>query len=430
MTKLMTIASPSRFIRKILPGINVSPSPELKLMLALAHLEMSGERQAETARLLSTRIDWTGFLNLCQWHGLFPLVARNLKNLSGMARENIPASVFDALQQSRRENALRMTGLCGELARLTRLIEQVGIRVLILKGTAAALRNFGDITLRKSCDIDLLVPPEDIVPAVAVLSKAGYDPVGDPDAFTPEQIKHIVRHQHHYAPLHHPGRRVSVELHWRISILMRDADFSFDTLWHEADRIHAGGHAFRGLSPEMAFLSMAMHGAVHGWVQLRWLCEIAAVLERKEPLDWSRIEKEAERLGMMDIILQTFILAGLFFGAPLPEWAGQGILRGGRALKLAKMAGVFMTTPPESARPFFFPEAGKNIGIFHFLYWSAKRYEATLRNGLAGRIAYVLAALRPVPECYQWVALPGYLHFFYYILRPVLWFRRRVIRGV
>jgi hypothetical protein len=409
-----------------LPGYNLSLGPEMKLMLVLARPRTGDEREKELKGLLGAAIDWSVFLRLCSWHGLFPLVHRNLTNLP-RAAATIPPEITAALARSFRDNAIRMTGLGGEIVRLTGLLAGAGVRALPLKGPVAALRIFGDVSLRKSSDIDLLVAPENLLRAVGILSGVGYETAGYPGVCTPEQLRRIVRHGHHFPPLCNAARRIYVELHWKVSSLLPDSVLDFDELWKDADIVDWRGHSLRFLAPEAAFLTMAVHGAHHGWAQLRWLGDIAALLAAREPLDGEKILGEARKLGVTDIVLQALILADLFFGVPLPTWVEGAVSRGKKARKLAQMAAAFITAPPETAKAALFDSS---FGISHPLYWAVKRYNMALCSTFPRKAANLLHSFAPSAETVEWAALPDSLFFLYYPLHLFFWFRRRVVRGL
>lgn len=416
----------SRPLPEPLPGYNLSLGPEMKLMLALARPQAGDEREKELERLLGAPIDWSVFLRLCSWHGLFPLVHRNLTNLP-RAAATIPPEITAALARSFRENAIRMTGLGGEIVRLTGLLAEAEVRALPLKGPVAALRIFGDVSLRKSSDIDLLVAPENLLRAVRILSGAGYETAGYPGVCTPEQLRRIVRHGHHFPPLCNAARGIYVELHWKVSSLLADSALDFDDLWKEADIVDWRGHSLRFLAPEAALLTMAVHGAHHGWAQLRWLGDIAALLAAREPLDGEKILGEAQKLGVTNIVLQALILADLFFGVPLPAWAEGAVSRRKKARKLAQMAAAFITAPPETAKAALFD---RSFGISHPLYWAVNRYNMALCPTLSRKAANLLRSFAPSTEIVESVALPGPLFSLYYPLHLFFWFRRRVVKGL
>lgn len=418
-----------RHIHELLSGFDPDMTPEMKLLLALSHFEMDETRRTEATDLLRESIDWSAFLKLCEWHGLYPLVYKALKNMLGGVGERVPAAITDTLQNKYRNNVLRMTGMSGELLRLTALLDEAGIRILPWKGLVASLQIFGDISVRTSCDIDLLVAPDDILPAVRIITGAGYKIAEYPEGLTHEQLRHIVRHIHHFPALYNPERGITVEVHWRISPLIAASALDFADMYQKSEILAWSGHSFRSLSRETAFLTMAVHGAKHMWCQLRWLCDVATLLDGTQPLDGEQIIAEAKRLDVLEIILQTVILSQLFFAIPAPAWAQEALDRNKKAAKLARMAAIFITAPPETAEAVLFKKPGRSLGVYHPLYWIAKRYDLTLCTTFSRKLLYFRYYTAPNPETFGSVSLPASLHFLYRPLRFFLWLRRRMIHG-
>jgi len=417
-------------ISRLLAGFKLALSPEKRLLLALSHLAMSETGRAEVLELIGKNINWPVFLRLCERHGLYPLVCRTLRNLDdAIPPGTIPATISSALQDNLRNNVICMTVITEELLCLIELLDEAHIRVLPWKGPVAALQIYGDILLRTSGDIDLLMAAEDIIPAVELLVTAGYKIIGYPGKLTHDQLLHIVRHHHHFPLLHNTSTGIHVELHWKITSMFTKSELDFNDLWQTSRVVTLGGYTFNGMSRETLFITMAVHGSRHCWGQLRWLCDVATLLENKEPLDGEWIIKEACRLRVLEIVQQTIILANLFFKTPLPEWAKLTLIHSKRAQLLVRQAIVLMTEPHNTAPGMFFLKPDQRTNIYHTSFWTKKRYDMALRNTFPRKMSYVQLLLAPNAETIKCVSLPDKLHFLYTPLRLILWIRRRIIRG-
>jgi hypothetical protein len=64
--------------------------------------------------------------------------------------------------------------MAAEAIRLQRLFDDVKIPVLFLKGASLEMLAYGNLGLRSAKDIDLLVTPEFLEPAIALLTRTGY----------------------------------------------------------------------------------------------------------------------------------------------------------------------------------------------------------------------------------------------------------------
>jgi hypothetical protein len=93
------------------------------------------------------------------------------------------------------------------IARLVRILSDGGIRALALKGPSLAVEAHGDLGMRETADIDLLVPVESLNAAVQSLCAQGYSP--------PTDVRRSNGLPDLHFELHHPTLP-PVDLHWRV----------------------------------------------------------------------------------------------------------------------------------------------------------------------------------------------------------------------
>ncbi len=77
------------------------------------------------------------------------------------------------------------------------------------------------------------------------------------------------------------------------------------------------GVTIRALRAEDLLLVLCVHAAKHLWMQLSWLCDIAA-LARTAKVDWNWVWDQSDGLGIHRIVEVTFSLAHRLLGTPLP----------------------------------------------------------------------------------------------------------------
>ena len=103
------------------------------------------------------------------YHGTIPLL---FWNLSRLAPDDVPKTTLNQLKASSNAIACWNLSLTGELLKLLNLFRERGIRALPLKGPALAAAAYGNLSLRQFCDLDILVPKEDMLKAKEVLMSA------------------------------------------------------------------------------------------------------------------------------------------------------------------------------------------------------------------------------------------------------------------
>jgi len=148
--------------------------------------------------------DWAALERLASDHGVAPLVMRAL-----------PAPFASHFQDQERQRTKWGLRLTAELLRLLDLFERNAILALPFKGPVLAEALYGDLALRESCDLDLLVHPNDLASAKKVMLAAGYTTDLPADAAqqaaylraryelhftTPDGVVHIEIHQAFLAP--------------------------------------------------------------------------------------------------------------------------------------------------------------------------------------------------------------------------------------
>mgnify|MGYP003893898373 CR=1 FL=1 len=354
--------------------------------------------------------DWRKFAELSIHHRVHPLILRRLRE--GW-RTDMPQSVLDRLEAQCRNNTMRMLHLTAETGRLAVLFRERNIRVLVLKGPALSLDLYGDLSIRPSGDVDLLVPIADIDEADRLLRSQGY--VKD------DYIRTVLddwrwRH-HHYAYLH-PETGAKIELHWRMHPWPA-REPAFDALWGRRRTMMLGGRPVDLPGLEDTFLYLASHGARHGWSRLRWLLDIDRIA--RQPIRWDQAAADARRLECGHICGQSLRLAAGLLGTPIPDGAGM-LADHPRAHELAEEALFYIGRVVNLHSPPLPPEVARYHSR-HLLNLMTSRQ----------RLLFRISWLHPYHADAEALPLPKTLHFLYFPLRPVLWAWRKarspVIRG-
>ena len=224
--------------------------------------------------------------------------------------------------------------------RLQALLRIEGVPALFVKGAALAQLAYGTQALKHCRDIDLLVAPTDAERAFGVLEREGYRPVVPKGPLTPAQRRLVFR-LHKDMELHHPERRLSVELHWRLidnPVLLRSVSAASPTQTARVLNVE-----LPTLADPLLFAYLATHGATHCWFRLKWLADLNAWLSGKSEAEVIGFYGCAEGLGVGACAGQALLLCRSLLGyrvpAPLePRLAGRK-LRGMVAAALDAMIG-------------------------------------------------------------------------------------------
>ena len=368
--------------------------PEHELLLLCAHRGGASETRQRIVALARELTDWDYLFLLARRHAVLPLLYKGLEGVDG-----VPRHLHQKLRDEFRKNATRNTLLAGELARLASLFESEGVPLLAYKGPALAQQAFGDITLRRFVDLDVIVRRRDARRAGLLLQTLGY---AKPEGLTESHEQFLLRRQHNLAYTRDGGLMI-VELHWEVAPAHFAAVAVGEGVWARATSVKLFGKDVRCPSPEDLLLALAVHGTKHLWERLAWVCDVAALVNSQPDFDWPyvlRSAKESRVERMLGLVLR---LARGLSGARLPE--GLAVCGDDKVLPpLAEevVAAMFSSTEPVP------------IGFVRNM-----KFNLRARDRLRERLDYIRFVLTPTDGDLSSVSLPPAMSFAYYLLRPL-----------
>lgn len=368
--------------------------PEERLLCACARTVLDPPAHMQVQACLVQPIEWAYLQQIAEQHGVAALVYQ------GMVASGVTApSGLPALRAQAQAGTQRSLFLTAELLRLLHCFEAAGIAALPLKGAVLAATAYQNIGLRQFADLDILVGQGDLARARQLLYGQGYQLEEQIDAAREPAYLHT---QHHFTFTRADG--VIVELHYRL----RERFFAFpldmDGLWARAGDVLISGQRVRRPVTEDALLMLCVHGAGHYWDRLIWICDIAALLQSAQPIEWDDVLIQARALGTERMLLLGLLLAFELFGTRLPEVVLVA-MRADRALPALAQQVL--------DRLFRVPEDARGLGETAWFYLRC-------RERYADRVRFVLRLVfTPTLGDWSLVRLPRALSFVYYLLRPL-----------
>ena len=381
-------------------------SPELWLMLACA-----GGDNLKVQNLMQQPVNWGLFLQLAVHHRVYPLAYKTLSQLSNSV---VPEHVLSFLRKKYQENTIYSLSLTGETVRMVRALEGHGIRCIVLKGAPLAWRLYGDIAIRPSRDIDILVPFEQLEKAMDILESEGYHEI---NVLTTRQFEIYfknIKKNHHHLDYQHSKKNIFLELHWKPS---RGFHLFPEPTDNILKRTMVMGNSLPVLSDEEWLLYLMVHGARHGWFRLRWLADIAKFTQI-EGIDWKKISLLAQEFGVVSILQQSLILANRLFSVPIPLGLVFSVSNDRSAWRLACVGMNLCLTTADC----------EIMGNSEQSNYFRKIYNAQLWPGWKNRLNTVLKPFKPTISDIKLISLPDRLYAAYYFIRPIYWLWRRLRR--
>jgi hypothetical protein len=377
---------------------------ELSLLLSILKTE-KGENSFLNQKEWPGDMNWGTFLQLARHHRVFPLVYRKLCTMEETA---VPQCVIQTLRHDYQKHTFQMLALSAEMAQLCKMFSASGIRTLNLKGPVLAADLYGDLSLRTSRDLDVLIPIHKLDRAEELLGSIGYVKVEYPDT-----ILNDWKWRHHHVTFFHPDKQITVEVHWRLSP-GPGKEPPFNDLWERKRVSTITSNPVYYLGREDLFLFLVSHGARHGWSRLRWLVDIDRIT--RQNLDCAKLNLLLNRNSCRHIGAQALILASQLLHTPLTEEM-KSITAAKRAGLLANEA-LFYIRQMVNLHTIPVPEDVSNYHKRHLFSLMSVRH----------KVLFILSFLYPYPEDTRIVRLPKQLHFLYFPLRPVLWAWRKTRR--
>src|SRR5262245_61022706 len=186
-------------------------SPEFLLAAACAMWPPSDLRTEAIRAAAAEPLDWSRFLRVVRRHRVLGLVHDGLKR----ARPDVPPEIAAEIRSQALMRARENLAMAAEAARLQRLFDDAGLTVLFLKGTSLALLAYGDLGLRSSKDIDLLISPEVLPRATALVKCGGYRRFDPPSNVSDAQLRLLTALRRDLGFIHEASGQ-QIELHWRL----------------------------------------------------------------------------------------------------------------------------------------------------------------------------------------------------------------------
>lgn len=285
-------------------------APEAELLVWCAPTIVSDDLQARIRERAQASLDWSLVLELAEYHGVVPLLYRNL---SAVASDLVPGEPLAQLRKRAQAGALLNRSLAKELLALCEAFQAHGVPVIPIKGATLAVVAYGDLALRDFTDLDLLVPQSALAESQAVLRSQGYKRRAASEG--PGETNHNEGPYHVYIKRRALSR---VDLQW----VMAHQHFVFrldrPELWARQVAIAFENQTVPGLAPEDLLIVLCVHGSKHAWEHLKWVCDVAELVRSHPDLDWNQIFVHASTWRCRRMLCLGLAVAHLLLDAPLP----------------------------------------------------------------------------------------------------------------
>lgn len=297
-----------------MPATSATLDPEWSILLAACSVAPAEVKHKRLRSLLETTVRWDRLFALSDRHGVSPLLYQALAGIP----DCVPAEQMRLMEQRYQLNLRKAMLLSSELIRILDHLSGLGIETMPYKGVALAEAVYGDIALRQSGDIDLLIRPQDFSRVREAVRDLGFTQT---KLFLDEHQGAYLKSGNECAFDGAAGPNL-LEVQWAIQPRFYAIDFDMSGLFSRAVGVSVAGYPTKTLSDEDLFLVLCAHAAKHVWGRLIWLCDIARFVSWPS-LEWTRIHAHARAIGISRILSVSVVAARDLLGAPIPAEASQ-----------------------------------------------------------------------------------------------------------
>lgn len=260
--------------------------------------------------------DWEALLALAGRQRVLALLHEGLLK----SELPLPENITNRLQAYRLQLSMHNLKQTRELLRLIDLLRKKGVEVTPYKGPILAEIGFGDLNQRFFSDLDFLIDKKDLPIVSELMESLGYEhELQLPQWGRPLYFWHKCEYNFDYYEAEE--RIFHVEPHWSVGVPRFQVNASYRDIAPLCQRQAFHGVLINQLSVEGLLLTTIMHHSARDrWSYLKQPLDVVAVLVRhRSNIDWDLLLREAERLGILHLVLFSFALVEEIFAFPFPE---------------------------------------------------------------------------------------------------------------
>jgi Uncharacterised nucleotidyltransferase len=325
--------------------LNQTIRPEIELLLYCARTSTDNKRASKIKYLIEKNIDWNYFIQTAVLHKVMPLV---YTSLNSSVRDAVPQEVLEKLRNLFHANAQSSLFLAGELLKILALLEANDIKAVPYKGLVLANSAYGNLAMRQTGDLDIIVQLNDILKVKKILLDLGYQRKSN---LTDTQERAFFQSKReHTFDFVNKTKTVLIEIHWRItprySSIIEPKHF-----WKYLEPCAFAGKTVNSLPLDYWLPILCVHGSRHCWERLGWICDVAELIQRQD-INWEKTIGFATSLGCRRMLFLGLFLANQLMGTVLPSFILQQIQSDPKISTLAAEVGMQLFKPESAASKF------------------------------------------------------------------------------
>jgi hypothetical protein len=384
-------------LHKTIPSQN---RREIQLLLLCARGRLD-TAAAEQIKLLSNEdIDWHYLVKVASLHKLQFLLYRSLKIACPQA---VTCPILKQLETLYLRNVAHSLRITRQLFEVIDFLDDHGIQTMPFKGPVLSELAYGDLTLRPIGDLDLLVDRHNAFKSIDLFIGRGFRAEIDLDY---EQFRAYAAKKNSMA-MYSPDSDLSLDLHWEMS-----GNYSFEPLVlgrlkQDLFQMTMAGKTVPQPRVETLLVYLCLHGTRDCWKDLESVSGISGLIAGHGSWDWTRVNRIADRLRCMRMVLLGLVLAHDLFDTELPPTILKAVADDPVVLNLASEVCKYLF---ETSEPEMVENRKSKFSSFHF----------RVRDRWPEKLRYTRHLLLSA-TAQEWnrFPLPAGLSFLHTLLRPL-----------
>ncbi len=291
---------------------SLNNKPYILIVILASKKDLKEEDVSQLNALIQNeRMNWDAFFEYIRIEKVRPLICHNLIKYS---REALPQEILPQLKALLTQLTIGSLRKVKQLNDAMLLFQNHQIAAIPWKGAMLSQEIFNNPTVRESVDLDILIHPKDLQKAKDLLLADGYFPLWK---MNEQQEKIYFKNRHSYEML--KKGVADLELHWRIAKKQYMFNISMDDLWKSAVDKKLATLEIKYPNKEHLLVGVAIHhGGVECWLKYKLLVDWYYLLEQYPDMDWQKVLKIVNKVGMRRIIVVGTLMCHHLFGAEIP----------------------------------------------------------------------------------------------------------------
>jgi hypothetical protein len=252
------------------------------------------------------------------------------------ADAQVPSPILQTLAAEYEQNLCQSMVSTAELLQVLDAFGREHIAAMPFKGIVLAASVYPELGLRACGDLDLLIRPEDLKRATAILQERGFERLADDPRWM--ALGSECTNQNHEEIFVRKTDNTILELRWKLDFIFGryDQAMGIESVWRNRRSLRMSGADVPDMSPEDKLLTLCVHGSRHVWSRFLWICDVAYLAKSETKLDWESAGREARALGLWRPLALGILLAHRMLGSPVDFPLLYSIQQDRTVLKLTK----------------------------------------------------------------------------------------------